>query len=167
MEELAPVHGLDKDQAVLTGLLHDAAKELPSHEWMLLIRDDEALLHDTELYDYDHYLHGPIGALVIQRELGVEETAILQAIFTHGYYGSWEEFNRPLAWCLRFADILEPGRNWSNNDWLKDLAGPLREAAFDGPLMDAASLLNGRIVVWYESIGLPVHPNLRRAAVIR
>ena len=167
MEELAPIYGLDKPQAALTGLLHDAAKELPSHEWTLFIRDDEALLHDAEIYDYDHYLHGPVGALVIQRELGIEQTAILQAIFTHGYYGSWEEFNRPLAWCLRFADILEPGRDWSKNDWLKDIVDPMREAAFDGHLMDAASLLRGRLLPWYESIELPVHPNLRRAASSR
>jgi len=167
MEELAPVHGLDKRQAGLTGLLHDAAKELPRHEWMILIGDDESLLQDAESYDYDHYLHGPVGALLIQRELGIEEAAILQAIFTHGYYGAWEEFNRPLAWCLRFADILEPGRNWSNNDWLKETVVPMREAAFGGRLTDAASLLTGRIVVWYESIRLPVHPNLRRVVAIR
>ena len=167
MEELAPIYGLDRHQAVLTGLLHDAAKELSSNEWMTLIRDNELLLHDAENYDYDHYLHGPVGALVIQRELGIEETAVLQAIFTHGYYGPWEEFNRPLAWCLRFSDILEPGRDWSNNDWLKDIVHPMREAAFDGRLMEAASLLPGRLIPWYESIGLPVHPNLRRASAIR
>ena len=167
MEELASVYGLDQRQAVLTGLLHDAAKELPPHEWMILIGDDESLLRDAEIYDYDHYLHGPVGALLIQRELGIEEAAILQAIFTHGYYGAWEEFNRPLAWCLRFADILEPGRDWSNNDWLKDIVSPMREAAFNGRLMDVAFLLPERLIAWYESIGLPVHPNLRRTAAIR
>jgi predicted HD superfamily hydrolase involved in NAD metabolism len=167
MEELAPIYGLDKDQAVLAGLLHDTAKELPSDQWMALIRDNEPLLHDAEIYDYDHYLHGPVGALVIQRELEIGDESVLQAIFTHGYYGSWEEFNRPLAWCLRFADILEPGRNWSNNDWLKDIVHPMREAALDGRLMDAASLLPGRLIPWYESIGLPIHPNLRRASVSR
>jgi len=167
LEELAPIYGLDKDQATLTGLLHDAAKELPSNQWMTLIRDDDLLLNDAQVYDYDHYLHGPVGALVIQHELEIEDEAVLQAIFIHGYYGSWEEFNRPLAWCLRFADILEPGRNWSNNDWLKDIVHPMRKAALDGRLMDVASLLPGRLIPWYESIGLPVHPNLRRAAAIR
>jgi predicted HD superfamily hydrolase involved in NAD metabolism len=167
IEELAPIYGLDNHRAALTGLLHDAAKELPSDQWMTLIRDDELLLHDAEIYDYDHYLHGPVGTLVIQRELGIEDEAVLQAIFTHGYYGSWEEFNRPLAWCLRFADILEPGRNWSNNDWLKDIVSPMREAAYGGRLMDAAALLPERLIPWYESIGLPIHPNLRQAAAIR
>ena len=167
MEELAPIYGLDKHQAILTGLLHDAAKELPLNEWMTLIRDDELILHDAEIYDYDHYLHGPVGALVIQRELEIEDEAVLQAIFTHGYYGSWEEFNRPLAWCLRLADILEPGRNWSNNNWLKDIVHPMREGAFGGCLMDATSLLTGRLSIWYETIGLPVHPNLRRASATR
>jgi predicted HD superfamily hydrolase involved in NAD metabolism len=167
MEELAPIYKLDLRQAVLTGLLHDAAKELSSNEWMTFIRDNETLLHDAEIYDYDHYIHGPIGALVIQRELGIEDEAVLQAIATHGYYGTWEEFNRPLAWCLRFADILEPGRNWSNNNWLKDIVSPMRKGAYGDRLMEVASLLPGRLIPWYESIGLPIHPNLRRAAAIR
>ena len=167
MEGLAPIYGLDKHQAALTGLLHDAAKELSSDQWMALIRDNELLLNDAEIYDYDHYLHGPVGALVIQRELEIGDESVLQAIFTHGYYGSWEEFNRPLACCLRFADFLEPGRDWSSIDWLKDLVGPLREAAFGGHLRKGSSLLTGRLLLWYESIGLPVHPNLRRASAIR
>jgi predicted HD superfamily hydrolase involved in NAD metabolism len=135
MEELALVYRLDKDQAIAAGLLHDAAKELPLSQWMALIEKNERILHDAKEYDYDHYLHGPVGAILLQRDLEIEDEEVLGAIATHGYYGPWEQFHCALGWCLRLADILEPGRDWSNNPWLKDIVHPLREAAYGGRLM--------------------------------
>jgi predicted HD superfamily hydrolase involved in NAD metabolism len=167
MDELALVHGLDQHQARLAGLLHDAAKEFSPDQWLALIRQDEQILQDARIYDYDHYLHGPVGAMLVERELGIEDEEVLRAIATHGYYGAWEHCDRPLGWCLRFADILEPGRDWSNNDWLNDLVLSLREAAYGGRLTDAALMLTQRVSIWYEAVGIPVHPNLRRAAFIQ
>jgi predicted HD superfamily hydrolase involved in NAD metabolism len=164
MEELALVYSLDPYQATLAGLLHDVAKELPQDQWMNLVRHDELLLRDTEEYDYHHYLHGPVGAIMAQHDLQIEDEEVLRAIATHGYYGPWEQFNQPLAWCLRLADILEPGRDWRNNYWLKDLVEPLREAAYGGQLMAGALLISKRMIVWYEAVGLIIHPNIRQVA---
>jgi predicted HD superfamily hydrolase involved in NAD metabolism len=162
MEELAPIYGLDPGQAILSGLLHDAAKELEPDQWMNIVKHDERLLSDAREYDYDHYFHGPVGAIVVQRDLQVEDEEVLGAIATHGYYGPWAQFNRPLGWCLRMADILEPGRDWTNNYWLKDLVEPLRETTYDGQLREAALLISKRMIVWYEATGLSIHPNIRR-----
>jgi predicted HD superfamily hydrolase involved in NAD metabolism len=164
MEELALVYGLDKDQASVAGLLHDIAKELPSSHWQALMKTDGLIVRDAEVYDYHHYLHGPVGAMLAQQDLEVEDKEILGAIITHGYYGPWEQFNRPLAWCLRMADILEPGRNWKNSIWLKDIVGPLREAVYGSHLIEGASIITERLVTWYEAIGLSVHPNILHVA---
>ena len=164
MEELALIYNLNKNQSRLAGLLHDAAKELPPSEWMTLVRHNEGLLRDSEEYDYHHYLHGPVGALVLQRDLHIEDKDVLEAITVHGYYGPWEAFNRPLSWCLRFSDILEPGRDWRNNRWLNDLVSPLRDAAYGGQWRDAALMIAQRLIKLYTEEGVAIHPNIRQVA---
>ena len=164
MEELSAVYNLNQDQAMLAGLLHDAAKELPPGEWMSLASRDEQLLRDSQLYDYHHYLHGPVGAIMILRDLHIEDQEVRGAIATHGYYGPWEAFNRPLSWCLRMSDILEPGRDWRDNRWLNALVTPLREATYGGRLTEAALMITQRLAVWYEAEGIAVHPNIQRVA---
>ena len=164
MEELASIYSLDLHQARLAGLLHDAAKELPESEWMRLVRDHEQLVLESRKYDYHHYLHGPVGAIVIRRDLYVDDEEVLGAILAHGYCGPWEMFNHPLTWCLRFSDILEPGRDWRNNRWLRDLVSPLRDASYRGQWKEAASMITRRLVEWYEHDGVAIHPNIRRVA---
>jgi predicted HD superfamily hydrolase involved in NAD metabolism len=164
MEELSVVYNLNRDQAMLAGLLHDAAKELPPSEWMRLVSQDEELLRDSQLYDYHRYLHGPVGTIMIQGDLQIVDEEVCGAVATHGYYGPWEAFNRPLSWCLRMSDILEPGRNWRDNRWLKDLVTPLRQATYGGQLTEAALLITQRLIAWYETEGVAVHPNIRRVA---
>ena len=164
IEELAPIYNLDREQAMLAGLLHDAGKDLSEDQWMSLVRDDERLLLDSKEYDYHHYLHGPVGAILVQRDLRIEDQEVLESIATHGYYGRWEVFNSPLSWCLRFSDILEPGRDWSNNRWIKDLVSPLRDAAYGGYLSEGALMITRHLVEWYETEGIAVHPSIRRVA---
>jgi HD superfamily phosphohydrolase YqeK len=105
-----------------------------------------------------------VGVILIQRDLHIEDQQVLEAIAAHGYDGPWEAFNRPLSWCLRFSDILEPGRDWQNNHWLNSLVSPLREAAYGGQWREAASMITRRLVEWYEHDGVAIHPNLRRVA---
>lgn len=164
MEELALLYRLDQRQAIEAGLLHDIAKELTPDQWTAFIKNDERLSTDAQEYDYEHYLHGPVGAMLARDEFGIMDEEILGAITTHGYYGPWEQFNRPLAWCLRMADILEPGRNWGNNIWLKDIVEPLRGATYESRLMEGASIITRRLIPWYEAVGVAVHPNIRRMA---
>lgn len=162
--ELALIYHLDQDQAILAGLLHDAAKELPEDQWIRLVKNDENLLLASKVYDYHRYLHGPVGAILVQRDLQIKDPDILESIAAHGYYGRWEVFNSDLSWCLRFSDILEPGRDWTNNRWLRDLVSPLSDAAYGGHLMEAAWMITRRLVEWYEEEGIAVHPSIRRVA---
>lgn len=164
MEELAQRYSLDKRQAIAAGLLHDIAKELPADRWAAIASRDPLLSSDVHRYDYDHYLHGPVGAILLESEFGVMDQEILGAVATHGYYGPWVQFDRPLAWCLRMADLLEPGRNWSNSIWFREIMDPLREAVYGGHLMEGASIVTNRLIAWYEDIGLAVHPNIRQTA---
>ena len=162
MEELATVYNLDRQKAALAGLLHDSAKELKSTQWIKLSRASNITTGDENIYDYDHYLHGPVGALLVQRDLGINDDDILGAIATHGYYGNWEQFNRPLSWCLRMADILEPGRDWSENRWVNVVFERLHTATYTGHLEESIQLWTKRLVEWYENDDVPVHPNIHQ-----
>lgn len=163
MEELAEVYGLDREKARAAGLLHDAAKDLSSEQQEFLIREGGIEIHYPEEQDYVLYLHGPVGAYFVHKELDVSDRLILDAITMHTYYGTGENWNNPLVWCLRFADILEPNRNWSAVSWLQQGTPRLRELAYAGRLTEAALFQMNVISEWFDSVGYPVHPHMRQA----
>ena len=118
MGELAGVYGLDQDQAETAGILHDAAKDLSPELIARLIHDGGIEIQYECENDYVYYLHGPVGSYFVHQQLGMTDELILDAITSHTYCGNGDNFNHPLTWCLRFADILEPNRNWSRWRWL-------------------------------------------------
>lgn len=163
MGELAGVYGIERDLAEMTGLLHDAAKDLPAGQIEQIVAEAGIPLPYPEDRDYTHYLHGPVGAAYVQRELGVSDARVLDAIRMHTYAGEGANFHAPLTWLVRFGDILEPTRDWSSVRWLRDGAPRLRALAYAGKLEEAALLQTGLLVEWFSETGHPVHPNMRRA----
>jgi predicted HD superfamily hydrolase involved in NAD metabolism len=162
MRDLADVYGLDHDQALTAGLLHDAAKDLtPAQQVAMLAEAAIAIRHPCE-HDYVHYLHGPVGAYFVRKRLGIEDALVLDAIAMHIYYGAGENFDAPLSWCLRFADLLEPGRDWRQVRLLNKGLPRLREAAYAGRLAEAAFLETGWLMSWFAETGKPIHPNMTR-----
>jgi predicted HD superfamily hydrolase involved in NAD metabolism len=159
MGELAEVYGLDRDTALATGLLHDAAKDLDEAHAMALVKEAGIEIRCPADADYNLYLHGPVCAYFVTKELGVTDRLLLDAITTHTFYGG-PNFDDPLCWCLRFSDILEPNRDWRDVKWLYTAAIRLRDLAFAGRMEEAALLQVGQIVAWFEEAGAPVHPNM-------
>ena len=162
MGELADVYGLDKDTALTTGLLHDAGKDLSPAEQERLIEEGQIEIHFDCERDYVFYLHGPVGAYYVHKELGITDLLILDAITTHTYYGDGEYFHHPLSWCLRFADLLEPGRDFRKYAWFHEGIQDLRSIVYAGRLDEAALLHLTLLAKWYPEIGSPVHPNISR-----
>jgi HD superfamily phosphohydrolase YqeK len=115
MGELAGVYGLDRGQAELTGLLHDAAKDMePERQLSLAEEAGVDIRHPCERDPF--YLHGPIGAYVVSKHLRIDDPAVIRAIAMHTWCGERAEgLDFPLLWCLRFADLLEPTRG--NRRW--------------------------------------------------
>jgi predicted HD superfamily hydrolase involved in NAD metabolism len=110
MQELAGIYSLDAEQAELAGLLHDAAKDMESSRQMALAEEAGVdIRHPCEWHPF--YLHGPVGAYVVSRQLGVGDPTVLMAIAMHTWCGEGGGgLDFPLLWCLRFADLLEPTR---------------------------------------------------------
>src|SRR5690242_11239442 len=78
MGDLATIYEFDRDQALLAGLLHDAAKELTPDQYEPIVQQAGIEFHDPCERDYNLYLHGPVGAFYVQKELGVSDPIILE-----------------------------------------------------------------------------------------
>ena len=145
-EDLARAHGLDPDRARLAGLLHDAARELPSEEFLDLAEDLDLPVGEPER-ESPKLLHGPVAAGLARRELGVEDEVVLEAIRDHttGRPGM-----APLSLVLYVADKIEPARDYPSVENLRRLARrDLRAAA-------AESLR--RSIAHNQERGRPTHP---------
>lgn len=102
------------------------------------------------------------GADFIHKELGITDAPILDAVSMHTYCGSGTGFDAPICWCLRFSDILEPTRDWTDVELLRTGMRRLRETVYAGRLDEGALLQTGWLIEWFEGEGRPVHPNMRR-----
>ncbi len=164
MEKLAGIYDLDKEQASAVGLLHDIAKELDPNRQAEIQKEAAIELRCKEDKEYHYYLHGPVGAYVAQKELGIENPVILEAIRTHTYYGVYgESFNSPLNWCMRFSDILEPTRDWSEVKWLRTNVNRLADVVYAGNLAEGIFLQTGWVINWFTEDNMPIHPNMYKA----
>ncbi len=145
-EDLARAHGLDPARARLAALLHDAARETPSVEFLGLAEDLGLSVGGPER-ESPKLLHGPVAAELARRELGVEDGEVLEAIRAHttGRPGMG-----PLSLVLYVADKIEPARDYPSVENLRRLARrDLRAAA-------AESLR--RSIAHNEERGRPTHP---------
>ena len=162
MGELAEVYGLDKEKAQTIGILHDAGKDLPERTIEELVREGKIQITYECETNYVLYLHGPVGAYFVQKELGIQDELVLDAIKTHTYYGTSKYFHDPMTWCLRFSDMLEPTRQWGQEKILLDCAERLRKLAYAGRMKEGAFLESSCFIQWFEEKGMPVHPTMRR-----
>ena len=162
MDELAGIYYLDREKAVTAGLLHDAGKDLSSVEIEQILEEAGIEISSEIERDYVLYLHGPVGACFVRRELGITDPEIIDAIWMHTYCGEGDYLTSPLVWCMRFADILEPNRDWESIRWMREGAPRLREIVYAGRLAEAATLHTGLLIEWFDEDGKPVHPNMRR-----
>jgi predicted HD superfamily hydrolase involved in NAD metabolism len=162
MGELAEVYGLDREQSLTAGLLHDIAKDIPPDRQAALEREAKVELHFHCDRNYHFYLHGPIGAYLAKKELNIDDPLVLDAIGSHTYYGNGGNYHAPISWCLRFADILEPNRDWSLVRWLGKNMDRFTETVYSGELKTGAFLQTGWLIRWFEEDGMPIHPNMRR-----
>ena len=103
---LAQRHGVNPEQAALAGLMHDCAKCLPLATMQKLAKDNRLLL-DKETLQSGNLLHGPVGAVVAEKEYGITDPNILSSIRCHttGKVGML-----PLDMIVYLADKIEPSR---------------------------------------------------------
>jgi predicted HD superfamily hydrolase involved in NAD metabolism len=162
MGELAEIYALDRDKALTVGLLHDAAKDMSPADYGPMIKEAKIVIGDPCEAEYVFYLHGPVGAYVVHKQLGVTDPLILNAIYNHTWCGKESTIISPTTWALRFADLLEPNRNWQNVPLIGEKEPTLRELVYAGRMQEAALFETDMLIKFMRAIGQPVHPHYYR-----
>lgn len=114
---LAAKYGASEEKASIAALTHDYAKERPDEEFELIIQRDG---YDLDLLNYGNAIwHGLVGASMVQRELGIDDEEILEAIRLHTTGAKKMSL---LDKIIYVADYIEPGRNFPGVREARELA---------------------------------------------
>jgi predicted HD superfamily hydrolase involved in NAD metabolism len=114
---LAEQYGADVKKAELAAIFHDYAKFRPKEEMKRIILEQnmpkDLLLYNTELW------HAPVGAYLVEKEVGINDVEILDAI---RYHTSGRPDMTLLEKVVYVADYIEPGRIFPGVDEVRELA---------------------------------------------
>lgn len=126
--ELARRYGADPVKADLAALLHDLAKFWPVERQEAVIRENGL---NTELLDHDkQLLHAEVAAFISQRDYGVDDPEVLDAI---RYHTSGRVGMTQMDKIVCLADYIEPGREFPGVERIRELAEvSLEEALLAG-----------------------------------
>ncbi len=107
-QKLAQRFGLDAERAVTASYLHDIGKQFSREEQAALARKMDMSASEIRSYPPE-VLHGPLGALIAKKQLGIDDPEVLQAVEAHstgcpGMCG--------LAKVVFVADFIEPSRRF-------------------------------------------------------
>lgn len=116
--ELASIHHEDMDKAVLAALVHDYAREKKNDELLALAQQGNWPIHAVEK-SHPMLLHGPVAAFLAREEWGIKDTDVLEAVT---YHTTGHPQMNPIAKVLYVADMVEPGRDYSGVEELRNQA---------------------------------------------
>jgi predicted HD superfamily hydrolase involved in NAD metabolism len=114
---MAEQFGISRNQAHVTGLLHDYAKGIAGSE-LLILAADFGIPLTTEDRLLPDLLHGPVGAKMLEHDVGITDSEMLSAIAAHTL-GSLRMST--LDKIIFLADMIEPGRDYPMMDRLSCL----------------------------------------------
>ncbi|WP_226583202.1 bis(5'-nucleosyl)-tetraphosphatase (symmetrical) YqeK [Halobacillus litoralis] len=145
--DLAQRFGADTEKAEVASALHDYAKYKPLDLMKRWIETDRRLSKD--LLDYHHELwHGPVGAYMLEQEIGLADPEILSAISSHT---TGKKHMSLLDKIVFLADYIEPGRDFPGVDEVREIA----ETNLDG----ACALALKNTIVFLVSKERTVYPD--------
>jgi len=105
--KLAEKHGVNAEKAELAAIFHDYAKFRPKEEMKKIIVEQKM---DPTLLDFHSELwHAPVGAYLVEKEAGICDEEILDAI---KYHTSGKPRMSMLAKIIYLADYIEPNREF-------------------------------------------------------
>lgn len=104
---LAMVHGVDVEKALIAGMLHDCAKCMSHHKQISLCRKNKVVLSEIETENHSPLLHAKAGSCLARKKYGIVDEEILQAI---SYHTTGRPHMSPLEKIIYIADYIEPGR---------------------------------------------------------
>jgi predicted HD superfamily hydrolase involved in NAD metabolism len=114
---LAKQYGENEQKAELAAIFHDYAKFRPKGEMQEIIADhgfpQDLLEYNSELW------HAPAGAYLVEKEAGVSDREVLDAI---RYHTSGRPGMNLLEKIIYLADYIEPGRHFPGVEEVREMA---------------------------------------------
>lgn len=104
---LAAVHGVDVEKALVAGMLHDCAKCLSHKKQLALCTKNHIQLSDLEAAEDSPLIHAKAGCILAKEEYGITDEDILHAIC---YHTTGRPQMSPLEKIIYIADYIEPER---------------------------------------------------------
>lgn len=115
--KLAKRFGADEKKAELTAIFHDYAKFRDLEEMKTIIQEQSM---DPELLEYNSELwHAPVGAYLVEKEVGITDSVILDGI---RYHTSGRPNMSLLEKTIYLADYIEPGRHFPGVEEVREMA---------------------------------------------
>ena len=104
---LAAVHGVDVEKALVAGMLHDCAKCLSHKKQLELCTKNHIHLSGLEAAKDSPLIHAKAGSILAKKEYGITDVDILHAICFHT---TGRPQMSPLEKIIYIADYIEPER---------------------------------------------------------
>lgn len=114
---LAEIHQVDPEKAELAAIFHDYAKFRDKEEMRQIIIDQK--MPQDLLKHHDELWHAPVGAYLVEKEAGITDSEVLEAIRCHT---SGKINMSPLEKVLYVADYIEPGRDFPGVEQVRESA---------------------------------------------
>jgi len=115
--KLAKQYDVDVQKAELAAIFHDYAKFRPKDEMKQIIVEQnmpkDLLQYHSELW------HAPVGAYLVEHEVGIKDSEVLDAI---RYHTTGRENMTMLEKVVYLADYIEPGRQFPGVEEVRELA---------------------------------------------
>lgn len=116
-KQLAERYQSSSEQAELAAVFHDYCKYRPLDEMERVIKSTtlpkDLLKHHHELW------HGPVASVLIEREYGIDNPEVRQAIYSHT---TGSAHMSKLEMIIFLADYIEPGRDFPGVDQVREVA---------------------------------------------
>ncbi|MET3727719.1 putative HD superfamily hydrolase involved in NAD metabolism [Fictibacillus halophilus] len=114
---LAKKYGVDQKKAETAAIFHDYAKFRPKEEMREIVRS-KGLSQDLLFYG-NEVLHAPVGAYLVEREVGITDEDILSAIY---YHTTGNGAMTTLEKVIFLADYIEPNRQFPGVESVREMA---------------------------------------------
>ncbi len=114
--KLAEKYGCDIEKAEKAALFHDMFRSTPVEVLNMYVRQLEL---DPAYLDNANLAHGPIAAVIMERDYGIDDPDLLNAV---RYHTTGRENMSVLEKVIYLADAIEPNRNYPTVDVARELA---------------------------------------------
>ncbi|HHU20088.1 MAG TPA: HD domain-containing protein [Bacilli bacterium] len=147
---LANIYQVDRNDTMLAAIFHDYAKYRPLDEMIEIIKTNYL---PVDLLSFHHELwHGPVGSILVDKELGIEKQSIKDAIYWHTTgHGQMNNLEK----IIYLADYIEPGRHFSGLDLIRKKAVEnLNEACFMAVRNSMKFLVERERLIYPETLNM-------------